>query len=263
MPELPDVESFRRYFDKHALKRKVVNVEIIEAGVLGGISSAEFEDRVKGCTFKSSGRHGKYLFGFMDKGGIVVFHFGMTGSLEYSGKGGEPPAYTRLLLVFPKGDSLAYSDPRKLGRIYWTGTTEEFISGKRLGPDALSPGLEPDEFRKILSGRKGGVKSVLMDQHVIAGIGNVYSDEILFQALIHPEKRIPELDNKSLKRLFITMKKVLNESSDRHASSGKFPGHYLIPLRKKDRKCPRCGTRLQHGTYGGRSSWFCPGCQKR
>jgi formamidopyrimidine-DNA glycosylase len=262
MPELPDVESFRRYFEEHVLNRKIVKVEIAEPGVLGDMSSDQFEERIKNCSFKSTGRHGKYLLGFLDKGGVVVFHFGMTGSLQYSEKSGKPPSFARLLLGFSKGEFLAYSDPRKLGRIYWAGTKEEFISFKGLGPDALSSELNYQAFRKILTGRKGEVKAVLMDQHLIAGIGNVYSDEVLFQARIHPEERISELAEERLKRLFTEMKKVLKASSERYASSGNFPGFYLIPSRRKGRSCPRCGTGLEHGKLSGRTFWFCPGCQE-
>jgi formamidopyrimidine-DNA glycosylase len=102
-----------------------------------------------------------------------------------------------------------------------------------------------------------------MDQHVISGIGNIYSDEILFQAMIHPERRIPDFGQDDLKKVFTRMKKVLRESAEEYAGSGNFPSAYLIPNRKKGGQCPRCGTPLEHRPFGGRTFWFCPECQKK
>jgi formamidopyrimidine-DNA glycosylase len=133
----------------------------------------------------------------------------MNGSLRHFEDGEDDPPYDRLCLDFADGHHLAYVNPRLLGRVGLAPDAAEFIAAERLGPDALDPRFDLAAFEPALAGRKRDVKSVLMDQKVVAGIGNIYSDEILFQARLHPRTRSDWLDASARKRLFGQIKEVL------------------------------------------------------
>jgi formamidopyrimidine-DNA glycosylase len=254
MPELPDVETFRRYFDATSLHQKIEAVRVEAARLLSGIRFADLERSLVGDQFLSSQRVGKYLFGEL-KASWMVFHFGMTGSFRYFRDPADEPAHTGVLIRFDNGNHLAYIDVRKFGMIGLTGSIDAFIQEKQLGLDALA--VTEDEFRKLLEGRRGSVKSILMNQSIISGIGNIYSDEILFQAGIHPEKGIDTLDENAIHGLFVTIKEVLETAIGVGADVTKLPDSYLIPHREKKGICPHCGKPLRTLSMGGRTAYFC------
>jgi formamidopyrimidine-DNA glycosylase len=130
-----------------------------------------------------------------------------------------------------------------------------FIRQKDLGPDVLN--LEQNQFVKLLSGRRGIIKSALMDQAIFAGIGNIYSDEILFQAGILPTTEISELSAQALGELYRITRQVLEKGIEVQGEVRRLPDSYIIPQRKKGGICPRCGMKLNHTTLGGRTSYFC------
>ncbi|MBD3271145.1 MAG: hypothetical protein GF384_01240 [Elusimicrobia bacterium] len=166
-----------------------------------------------------------------------------------------------MLIRFDNGYVLAYSSKRMLGAITAIGSPEEFINTKNMGPDALS--IELDSFRKLVNGSRKNIKSTLMDQSALAGIGNIYSDEILFQAGIRPDARAGSIENKGLQKLYRTMKLVLNKAINRKADPSRMPGSWLIPNRNKDSTCPKCGKKLKHKKINGRTGYFCGNCQKK
>lgn len=255
MPELPEVESFRRYFDSTSLYQEIEDVKVLEEGILEGVSREELVDSLRGGEFTSTRRHGKYLFARANKRWLVL-HFGMTGYLEYSR--GEAPEHTRVKFDFSNGYRLAYVSVRKLGRVSLR-EVEKFLKAKRLGPDALRVSLP--SFRTALQGRRGRAKYILMNQKVISGIGNIYSDEILFQAGIHPGRKVDELTAIEVEKLYHKMREVLLRVVRRKGDLEKLPLGYLIPHRDEDESCPCCGGSIKRFTLSGRNGYFCPRCQ--
>jgi formamidopyrimidine-DNA glycosylase len=266
MPELPDVENYRRYLDRHARRRVVKEVDIPDRRVLRKLPASRFRQRVLAARMMSTRRHGKHLLVALDKGGWITFHFGMTGAFAYGAERSEAPAYVRLRFVFSNGDYFAYTDPRKLGHIGFAEDADEFIAGQKLGPDALDPKFTLPAFQDLLASARGNAKSFLMDQSQIAGVGNIYADEILFQARIHPEAPVRQLSKDQTARLHGDLRRVLKIAIARGAGSENFidrlPASYLLRHRDKDGHCPRCSTAIQTLRMSGRTSYFCPRCQR-
>src|SRR5438046_42848 len=207
MPELPDVETFKRYFDSTSLHQRINDVEVGNAYSLKDISARELARRLKGRRFESTRRHGKHLFVRADGKLWLRLHFGMTGSLEYFKDDRQAPRHARVLFVFANRHRLAFDDQRKFGQIGLLKDVDEFLKKRALGPDALDVDLA--KFRKVLGKRRGALKSILMNQKLIAGIGNIYADEILFRSRVHPATEIFGLNDKSLTNLFRATRYVL------------------------------------------------------
>jgi len=261
MPELPDVETFKRYLDATALHQRIADVDVLSADLLKGVSARELARRLKGRCFESTRRHGKHLFVRADDDMWLRLHFAMTGFLRYFKGEEKAPPHTRVLFVFANDYRLAFDDQRKFGEIELIKDVDQFLKKRSLGPEALNVDLS--DFRKILGKHRGAVKSTLLNQRLIAGIGNIYADEILFHARIHPATRITRLDDKDVKRLFRTMRHVLEKAIEYQADVDRMPKSWLLPQRGKGGKCPRCGRELQSSKTGGRTAWFCPHCQRR
>jgi len=265
MPELPDVELYKRYLDRHALRQAIADVAVNDARIFQDLPADAFVGRLKGNRFEDSRRHGKHLLVRLEHGGWLTLHFGMTGNLVHFRDGEEDPPYDRVRFDFEGGGHLAYVNRRMLGRVGLTGDADAFIREEGLGPDALDPAFGLEAFRRAISGRRRDLKSVLMDQALIAGIGNIYADEILFQARLHPRTPVTALSERQRAVLFEQIKAVLETAIERGAGAEQFlerlPEHYLLPHRDKGGKCPRCGTAIATLKAGGRTSYFCPRCQ--
>lgn len=259
MPELPDVENFRRYMEQNALGQVVSKVTVSDERILEKVSTERLQNRVSGKEFVTTRRHGKYLLAGLKKDGWLVFHFGMTGFLIYGASAEEYPRHTRAALKFENGRFLAFDCQRLLGRLAWAQSAENFIASRQLGADALE--LDFNGFKKSLAGARTMVKSALMNQERVAGIGNIYSDEILFQAGIHPRLQIDRMDAHHLHHLYHTMRTVLNTATDNGADPGKFPDNYLTPYRKEGASCPICSGRIQKIKISGRTAYMCERCQ--
>ena len=175
MPELPDVEIFKQYLDATSLHQEINRVEVHSTQVLEGISARKLRRRLEGHAFESSRRHGKYLFVRLNEGNWLVLHFGMTGFLRYYKNPEQSGDHTRLRIDFKNGFHLAFDCQRKLGLIDWVEDPKEFIRKKELGDDPLSEHFDLSRFTELLEGKRGSVKSALMNQSVIAGIGNIKS----------------------------------------------------------------------------------------
>jgi formamidopyrimidine-DNA glycosylase len=261
MPELPEVETFKRYLDATSLHQRIDDVDVRNTYVLKETSARELARGLKGRRFESSRRHGKHLFVRADAELWVRLHFGMTGSLQYFKNDEQPPGHPRVLFVFANNHRLAFDDQRQFGQIGLLKDVDEFLKQRELGPDALDLGL--GEFRKILGKRHGTVKSILMNQRFISGIGNIYADEILFRAHMHPATEISRLGNKALTKLFRATHYIFRKAIAAKADTNQMPQSWLLSHRGKGGKCPRCGKGLKSATIGGRTAWFCPHCQKR
>lgn len=262
MPELPDVERFREYLNATALHQEVAAVEVRDAEILEGISARKLRRRLKGGSFESTSRHGKFLFVHTQSPAVLVLHFGMTGYLDYARRDREPPEHTRVLFCFATGFWLAYVCQRKLGLVTLTDDKAAFIDDRGLGPDALDERLTFVRFCERLEGRRGVVKSALMNQSILAGVGNVYADETLFQCGIAPHRSIDQLDKKTLRKLYRRMRRVLETAVRHHAEITPLPRTYLLRHRDSDGRCPRCGRELEKARISGRGTWFCPHCQE-
>ncbi len=261
MPELPDVETFRRYMAVTSLHKKIKEVTVRSREILEGVSISKLKAGLVGKRFDTTRRHGKYLAALLDSGKCLVMHFGMTGFLKYFKKTEKEPAHERFLITFANGYHLAYHCQRKLGRVILVENFDQFIEEKALGPDALAPDLDFDAFKEEAVGRRASIKSFLMNQQCIAGIGNIYSDEILFQAGIHPKTRTDKLADKALQGLFSIREEVLKTAISHQADPEAFPGSYITARRGGDEKCPRCGKRLRKTKVSGRTAYYCPDCQ--
>ncbi len=263
MPELPDVEVFKRYLDATSLHKKIESVSVADTDLLESVSPSRLIRRLKGNALRSTRRHGKYLFADTGDACWLVLHFGMTGFLRYFKEPEKEPDHARLLLRFSNGYSLAYDCQRKLGKIGLTRAPETLVSEKELGPDALAPELDLEAFEEILSNSRGTVKNALMNQNLLAGLGNVYSDEILFQAGIDPRAKVKGLDQDGLESLFRAMREdVLPTAIDRKADPSRFPARYITPQRRDGGTCPRCGDGLARKKVSGRTAYLCTHCQK-
>lgn len=261
MPELPDVEIFRQYLDATSLHQSIEAVDIKGEGMVKGISGKKLRERLENNQFESSRRHGKYLFAGLADGWLVL-HFGMTGFLKYYKDPAKEPEHDRLCIGFDNGFHLAYDCQRKLGEIGFTEDPAAFAGEKGLGPDAMDPALDEDSFKKILSRSRGSVKGALMNQDMLAGIGNVYADEILFQSGVHPKAKVKGLSEQTLDDLFRVMREdVLPTAIARRADPARFPEDYIIPHRKKGGHCPKCGGPLEQVKVSGRTTYLCPECQ--
>ena len=261
MPELPDVETFKRYLDGTSLHQRISGVDVRNAYVLKGVSVHELARRLKGRSFESSRRHGKHLFVRADGDLWLRLHFGMTGSLRYFKHQEQAPKHTRVLFVFANAHRLAFEDQRKFGEVGLVKDVDEFLKKRALGPDALDISLP--QFKEIFGKHRGAVKTILLNQKLIAGIGNIYADEILFRARIHPATQVSPLKEKTVAKLFRAARDILKKAIKAKADVNFMPKSWLLPHRGKGGKCPRCGRELKSATIGGRTAWFCTHCQRR
>ncbi len=267
MPELPDVETFKRTVADRCRGRTIDHAAVSDPGILEDVTAKDLERRLKGARVQSAHRHGKHLFLELRDDGVLAMHFGTNGYPQIvPGPAADPP-YTRLVLVFEAGDRLAYVNPRRLGRVNLAQSVQAFVTDGKLGPDALDPHFDEPAFRAVLAGRGRDIKAVLMDQALLAGIGNIYSDEILFQAGIHPAIPANRLSPERVTRLFRAMRKTLETAVDCGAGSerdvDRLPKSFLLRQRRAGGHCPKCDTRLSVAKRGGRTSYFCSRCQPR
>jgi formamidopyrimidine-DNA glycosylase len=261
MPELPDVETFKRYLDLTSLHQRIGGVDVESAYVLKGVSARELAHRLKGRCFECSRRHGKHLFVRVDSDIWLRLHFGMTGSLRYFQCNKQPPPHIRVLFIFANRHCLAFEDQRKFGEVGLVKHVDEFLKKRALGPDALEISLSL--FRQIFEKHRGAVKAILLNQKLIAGIGNIYADEILFRARLHPTTEISRLGDKALTKLFRATHYILEKAIMANADADQMPKSWLLPHRGKGGKCPRCGRKLRSARIGGRTAWFCAHCQRK
>ena len=259
VPELPDVEHERRTFARYAARRELRGLRVPDPGIVRNTSPWSLVGSLVGGTFGEPRRHGKWLL--CPRGGkTLVFHFGMTGRLVWSDRGQERHRHDRLILLLPRGE-LRYRTMRRLGGVWLARQDAELatlLGG--LGPDALA--ISEERFLERLAGRRGGAKATLMDQGFVAGIGNLLADEILWQARLHPRDRVDRLSERRRRELFRTMHGVLSTSVrdfdyiERHRE-------WLNHVRgRPEARCPRCGRLLHRSQAAGRTTYWCPRCQR-
>ena len=256
MPELPEVEGFRKYIAGTSLDQRIHKVHINDAKVVKDPEN-EFLSRMQGNTIVGTDRVGKYLFLEMKSHGPLMMHFGMTGSPHYYRDAEDAPRHARVVFEFDSGYSLAYNCPRKFGRLILTDDVTSYCAANKIGTDAAKIGW--DEFQAKLSNRKSPIKSVLMNQSLLAGVGNWIADEILWQAKIHPEEKAIELSEQDMKEIYGQMEYVLQTALKHDAHFPDFPKEFMIHSRWTDSGRPDAPRiELEKLTIGGRSTYFDP-----
>ncbi|HEX3793653.1 MAG TPA: DNA-formamidopyrimidine glycosylase family protein [Acidimicrobiales bacterium] len=256
MPELPDVEGFRRALAERLPGRRIRHVHVCDAGILRNASARSFARRLVGRRFAQPRRHGKWLILPTD-GPVILVHSGMTGHPHYAPSTEAREDHERLVLTLDRGE-FRYADQRKLRGVWIAADDQVSAVTGPLGPDALT--VDRATFADILGARRGKLKPALMDQALLAGLGNLLSDEICWQARVNPLCPIADLEPADVGHLYSRMRQVLR-TSVRH---GRVPGlrRWLTGVRDAmDPACPRCGTPLQRGRNQGRGTLWCPRCQ--
>jgi formamidopyrimidine-DNA glycosylase len=259
VPELPDVEGFRRTLESCGRGRTVRKVEVDDAGVLRGVSARRLAREVEGHRIVGVERHGKWLIARLGGGAAVLLHFGMTGRLLCRPSGEPPHRHDRVRLLLAGGHEVRYRDQRKLQGLRLAGSPEavdRLLAG--LGPDALTVGRA--DFRRTLGGRRAKVKAVLMDQSALAGLGNLLADEILWRSHLHPARPANRVSTEESDRLYGAMRRTLARSVEAERVPAR-PSWLTGRRDEKSPHCPRCGTPLRHGRTAGRTSVWCPHCQ--
>jgi formamidopyrimidine-DNA glycosylase len=260
MPELPDIEANARALRDRALNRRIVRVALHDPERLRGSQPADLEAALGGFAIAGVSRHGKILFLQLTCGWQLAVHFGMTGRLDLLTKATTAPAHTRLRVDFADGGGLAFVDQRRLGWVELTDSPQHYLKAQDVGPDALD--LSAEGFCNRIEGKRGQIKTALMDQSLIAGLGNVYADEVLFQAGIRPDRKVNGLSDAEVGRLYEAIQSALTTAADRGADPAGLPPHFLTPRRGGDRPaCPTCGGALETVKVSGRTTYLCPACQ--
>lgn len=261
MPELPDVEVFTRYFKSTVLQKTISQVVVFDHRVLSDTTTEELHIVLEGNRFVHAQRHGKYLLAQLYSGDWLVFHFGMTGFIQYFKDIYEDTPHDSLRFDFEDQSYLAYDSTRKLGEVKIIKDVGAWLKEQELGPDPLDPDMTRKRFVELLSARRGAVKSQLMNQKFLAGLGNIYADEILFQAKIHPQTQIKDLSAKDLEDIYQVMHSVLDAAIKHMADPEGLPKNWLLHRRYPGALCPVCNTELQRISVAGRRGYACPSCQ--
>ncbi|NBC07107.1 MAG: DNA-(apurinic or apyrimidinic site) lyase [Bacteroidetes bacterium] len=261
MPELPEVNAKKDYFDRVALQQRMEKVDIIDTHyILKNMDGETFAKRLKGRTFTGSHRRGKYFFAELDNGHYVLLHFGMSGRFRYYHDMGEQPKHERFAFVFENGARMGFDCPRKLARIHYVEDLEAFIQEKNLGEDALE--LKEADFMKMTEGRRGTIKGFLLNQRYLAGMGNLYVDEVCWQEGIHPASTMGALSEAQRRGLFRRMQQILAKAVELDAVYAHYPDEWLWNHRTKDGTCPRDGNGLSQDKVAGRTTYYCAQCQE-
>lgn len=244
MPELPDVEIYKNYLTSTILQKKIEKIIINDKRIIECYTK-ELKN-LENNYFVNISRHGKYCFLCTNKANYLILHFGMTGSVKYY-KEKIDPKHAVLIILFSNGYKLAFINIRKLGKVFFSQDQQKFIKKNNLGPDALS--LDKNGFIKLIQSKKGNIKGLLMKQEDISGIGNIYSDEILYQSSIHPQRKNKNLTMDEISTIYQNMHKVFNLAINIRVQLEKFPSSYLINRRKDGRNCGICTGKIQKKNY--------------
>jgi formamidopyrimidine-DNA glycosylase len=259
VPELPDVEVFRRTLARSSLRRRISAVDVADPQVLEDVSAAELERELTGSQLTGTSRHGKHLYVRRDHGSALALHFGMTAYVEPGPADAPEPGHARVTLVFDDGRRLVFVDQRRFGRVTLVEDPAADVRERGLGPDALSVGL--DRLRDLLEVSRAVLVSALMDQSTIAGIGNIYSDEILFHARLDPHVQACALTDRETGRLHRQLQRVLERAIEAHAQPEQMPAGWLIHAREDGAPCPRGTGTIRPYRAAGRTAYWCPECQ--
>lgn len=277
MPELPEVETIARSLSQgrgagfSILGHMIRDVSILWERSIAVPSAQEFSQRICGQTIRETGRRGKYLVVRLSTD-TLLFHLRMSGDLYVRPAavqdGNQIPAkHDRVILWLENGKSLVFEDARKFGRVWLLADPEEELG--KLGPEPLSENFKADEFHRMLQGSRRQLKPLLMDQTFLAGLGNIYTDEALHRAKLHPLSTASALSGEQAATLLRAIQETLQEGIRRNGASidwiyrgGDFQNQFRVYGRKGE-ACATCGASIERIVVGQRGTHFCPSCQKK
>jgi formamidopyrimidine-DNA glycosylase len=295
MPELPEVETIRRQLEPTILGRRIEAVEVLDARWSRPVPPREVELALAGRRIERVGRRGKYLVLGLDDGRTLAMHLRMTGNLLLAAGdadapsgdgtvklggprgygGGIEPRHLRAVLHLEGGARLLFTDPRRFGQAVVLDDEAELdrYFASRLGIEPLSEALTADELCRLAAGRRAPLKSFLLNQLGIAGIGNIYADEALHRAALHPLSPAGSMKPEDCERLRRGIVEALeaglrsggasvDDYLDARGERGTMQGEFLVHTRE-GAPCPRCGAEIRRIVVAGRSTYFCPSCQRR
>jgi formamidopyrimidine-DNA glycosylase len=280
MPELPEVEVVRRDLEKEVIGRKIRKVEVRNTKNAMRIirrhkNRKEFETALVGAKISSVGRLGKYLMMHLDNSKVLIVHLGMSGQLIQCKASAATENHTHIVLDFTVGGQLRFVDPRTFGEMFVSekGELGEIKELQKLGIDPLEQPLTWQFFSETLANKKMKMKALLMDQKFICGIGNIYSDEILFLSGIRFDRPSDELSSSEVRRLYRAIQEILQDAikyrgtsaddeqyRDLYGAVGEYQ-QYLKVYQREGLPCRRCRTPIERSRWSSRSTFYCPQCQ--
>lgn len=272
MPEMPEVETVRRGLISQVKGRKITNVEIRYQNLITG-DVDQFKEFVTGTTITDIGRRAKFLLIHLDNGYTIISHLRMEGRYKISADPSAIDKHSHAIFTLDNGQKMIYNDVRKFGRMQlWnTDDLENNKSIQKLGPEPLSAAFTFNNLKPRIMRHRKDIKTVLLDQSVMSGLGNIYVDEVLWKVKIHPETPADHLNDTDIQNII----EVSNEEMEKAIASGgstvrsyvDATGHKgnmqnsLKVYGKEGTPCPRCGTDIEKIKVGGRGTHFCPKCQ--
>jgi len=271
MPELPEVETIRISLEPKLTGRTITGVSIELPKMIQNPAPEELESLLRGRTITGVDRRGKYLLIRLEGESTLAIHLRMTGQLTVEDADFPPGKATYFKVHLDNDTELRFNDQRKFGKVFYFDSKEIPASLSRLGPEPLSDEFTPERLKQIFARHQLAVKKALLNQEMIAGIGNIYADEALFSAGLHPARLVNSLTDAELEALYHAIRQVLTESI-RHRGTTKRdyrdgegqPGSHQDYLRVYGRKgepCTVCGAPIAKMMFGGRGTHFCPICQ--
>jgi formamidopyrimidine-DNA glycosylase len=277
VPELPEVETIRRDIDKEFVNKRIKKVEVTGVrSVRRHLNPADFVAKAEGRTVVGTRRRGKYLLLKLDSGDVLVVHLGMSGQLLRADPKDPVGKHTHVVLWFGAGPQLRFVDPRTFGELFVTAPEHleaEVPELAHLGFDPIDDQMAWTRFGDILAARKTKLKQLLMDQRFVAGIGNMYADEILFTAGLRYDRNSAALTPQEIRRLYRAIVETLQEAIKHRGSSladeqyrdlfgdvGDYQRLHNVYDREGE-ACPRCRSVITRVKASGRSTFFCPQCQ--
>jgi formamidopyrimidine-DNA glycosylase len=270
MPELPEVEITRRGLEPRLSGRRIASALIRNAGLRWQVA-ANLPRLVRGKLINNVSRRGKYLL--IDCGnGTLIMHLGMSGSLRFLNEHVPAQKHDHFDLLLDNGKTLRLRDPRRFGSVLWTsGNPLTHPRLKKLGPEPLTPAFNAEWLYRNTRNRSAAIKQVLMDSHVVAGVGNIYANEALFRARIHPMRSASRIGFARYEKLVEAVRKTLRlainaggtslrDFADSDGNLGDFQLHCLV-YGRGGKPCEACGSQIRQLKQGQRSSFYCPHCQ--
>ncbi|MBS3937842.1 MAG: DNA-formamidopyrimidine glycosylase [Peptococcaceae bacterium] len=273
MPELPEVETIRQSLTSYLQGLTIEGCQVTLPKLVKNMAADDFMAQLKGRTIREIGRRGKYLIFKLSRGYTLVVHLRMTGQLRFCASDVPRPAHTHVVLEFSPDKELRYTDTRQFGAWFLApdGEIGRVAGIDRLGVEPLSPEFTVEQLGTMLSLRRGKIKAVLLNQHIVAGIGNIYADEALFAAGIHPERVASTLTPRELAALHFALQALLTRAIELRGTSVRdyvdgsgLRGNFQTELKvygRTDGLCRLCDTPLLRLVVAGRSTHLCPHCQ--
>jgi formamidopyrimidine-DNA glycosylase len=273
MPELPEVETIRRQLEPELIGRRIERIEVRDKRWTRRAAPGAVEQACGGRRIEAVARRGKYLLLELEGGWTLALHLRMTGGLRFAGRDGVP-SHLRAVILLEGGDRLEFTDARRFGHaeVVRTEEIEGWFRG-RVGLEPLSDRFTPQALERLAFGRRAPLKSFLLAQDGIAGVGNIYADEALFRARLHPLSPAGSLRREhciELREAIVATLEAgldnggatIDDYRDARGLSGAMQDEFLVH-RREGEPCPRCAAEIRRITVAGRSTYFCPSCQRR